>query len=99
MNCAPTAAYDNARLAMTGRVSRSRLRRASLLLITLAVPFFVFPVLAQEPATRIAMLCMHSDELLYDTQNNRIVAQGNVQIQFNTSVIKADRVTYEQPVN
>jgi LPS-assembly protein len=42
---------------------------------------------------------MQADQLIYDTQNNRIIAQGNVEIYYNNFVLTADQVVYDQNLN
>jgi LPS-assembly protein len=44
-------------------------------------------------------LYMQADQLLYDTKNNRVIAQGNVEIYYNNFVLTADQVVYDQSVN
>lgn len=46
-----------------------------------------------------APLYMQADQLLYDTKNNRVIAQGNVEIYYNNYVLTADQVVYDQSVN
>ena len=42
---------------------------------------------------------MQADQLLYDTRNNRVIAQGNVEIYYNNYILTADQVVYDQGVN
>ncbi len=44
-------------------------------------------------------LYMQADQLLYDTRNNRVIAQGNVEIYYNNYILTADQVVYDQAVN
>jgi LPS-assembly protein len=44
-------------------------------------------------------LYMQADQLLYDTQHSRVIAQGNVEIYYNNFVLTADQVVYDQSVN
>lgn len=48
---------------------------------------------------RAAPLYMQADQLLYDTRNNRVIAQGNVEIYYNNYILTADQVVYDQGVN
>jgi LPS-assembly protein len=48
---------------------------------------------------RAQPLYMQADQLLYDTRNNRVIAQGNVEIYYNNYVLTADQVVYDQNVN
>jgi len=48
---------------------------------------------------RAQPLYMQADQLLYDTRNNRVIAQGNVEIYYNNYVLTADQVVYDQGVN
>jgi len=43
-----------------------------------------------------AQMLVRADELQYDNVNNRILANGNVQIYYKRSTLEADRVIYEQ---
>src|SRR6476660_6381316 len=44
-------------------------------------------------------LYMQADQLLYDTKNNRVIAQGNVEIYYNNFILTADQVVYDQSTN
>jgi LPS-assembly protein len=48
---------------------------------------------------RAAPLYMQADQLLYDTKNNRVIAQGNVEIYYNNYILTADQVVYDQNLN
>ena len=48
---------------------------------------------------RAQPLYMQADQLLYDTRNNRVIAQGNVEIYYNNYILTADQVVYDQGVN
>src|SRR5262245_11552994 len=48
---------------------------------------------------RAQPLYMQADQLLYDTRNNRVIAQGNVEIYYNNYILTADQVVYDQSVN
>jgi LPS-assembly protein len=41
-------------------------------------------------------MMVRADELQYDNTNNRVLANGNVQIYYQGSTLEADRVVYEQ---
>lgn len=43
-----------------------------------------------------APLYLQGDELIYDSQNRRVIAVGNVEIVFNNYILTADRVVYDQ---
>ena len=43
-----------------------------------------------------AQMMVRADELQYDNTNNRVLANGNVQIYYQGSTLEADRVVYEQ---
>ena len=43
-----------------------------------------------------AQMMVRADELQYDNTNNRILANGSVQIYYQGSTLEADRVVYEQ---
>jgi LPS-assembly protein len=44
-------------------------------------------------------LYLQADQLLYDTKNNRVIAQGNVEIYYNNFILTADQVIYDQSTN
>jgi LPS-assembly protein len=44
-------------------------------------------------------LYMQADQLIYDTKNSRVIAQGNVEIYYNNFILTADQVVYDQSVN
>jgi LPS-assembly protein len=44
-------------------------------------------------------LFLQADQLLYDTQNSRVIAQGNVEIYYNNFILTADQVIYDQSTN
>lgn len=44
-------------------------------------------------------LYLQADQLLYDTKNNRVIAQGNVEIYYNNFILTADQVVYDQSAN
>ena len=44
-------------------------------------------------------LYLQADQLLYDTKNSRVIAQGNVEIYYNNYVLTADQVVYDQSAN
>jgi LPS-assembly protein len=48
---------------------------------------------------RAQPLYMQADQLIYDTRNNRVIAQGNVEIYYNNYILTADQVVYDQNVN
>jgi len=44
-------------------------------------------------------LYLQGDELIYDSEGNRIIARGNVEIYFNNYILTADEVIYDQNAN
>src|SRR6478672_5724918 len=44
-------------------------------------------------------LYLQADQLLYDTKNSRVIAQGNVEIYYNNYILTADQVVYDQSSN
>jgi LPS-assembly protein len=42
---------------------------------------------------------MQADQLIYDTQNSRVIAQGNVELYYNNYILTADQVIYDQNTN
>ena len=48
---------------------------------------------------RAQPLYLQADQLLYDTKNNRVIAQGKVEIYYNNYILTADQVVYDQNTN
>lgn len=48
---------------------------------------------------RAQPLYIQTDSLIYDEKNNRIIAQGNVEIYYNNYILTADKVIYDQSIN
>ena len=48
---------------------------------------------------RAQPIYIQTDNLVYDEKNNRVIAQGNVEIYYNNYILTADKVTYDQSVN
>ncbi|KAB2917854.1 MAG: LPS-assembly protein LptD [Hyphomicrobiaceae bacterium] len=48
---------------------------------------------------RTQPLYLQADQLIYDTKNSRVIAQGNVEIYYNNYILTADQVIYDQSVN
>ncbi len=44
-------------------------------------------------------MLLQADEMIYDNQNDRVTAQGNVEIYYGTYTLLADRVIYDQRSN
>ena len=44
-------------------------------------------------------LHLQADELVYDSENNRVIARGNVEIQYESNNLTADEVIYDQSAN
>ena len=44
-------------------------------------------------------LHLQADELVYDTQGNKVIARGNVEIQYEANNLTADEVIYDQSAN
>ncbi|MFZ1104467.1 MAG: LPS-assembly protein LptD [Hyphomicrobiaceae bacterium] len=42
---------------------------------------------------------IQTDKLVYDDKNNRVIAQGNVEIYYNSYILTADKVIYDQGLN
>lgn len=45
---------------------------------------------------KAAPLNLQGDQLIYDTQGNRVIARGNVEIFYNDYILTADEVIYDQ---
>lgn len=41
-------------------------------------------------------LHLQGDQLIYDTNGNRVIARGNVEIFYNNNILRADEVVYDQ---
>jgi LPS-assembly protein len=48
---------------------------------------------------RAQPLFLQADNLIYDENNNRVIAQGNVEIYYNNYILTADKVTYDRGIN
>jgi LPS-assembly protein len=48
---------------------------------------------------RAQPLYLQADKLVYDEKNNRVIAQGNVEIYYNNYILTADKVVYDQSLN
>ena len=44
-------------------------------------------------------MLLQADEMIYDNQNNRVTARGNVEIYYGTYTLLADKVAYDQSSN
>lgn len=44
-------------------------------------------------------LLLQADELVYDRENDRIIAKGNVEVYYNNYALLADELTYDQRAN
>src|SRR5689334_2735301 len=44
---------------------------------------------------KAAPLYLQADKLTYDDKNNRVIAQGNVEIYYNNYILTADKVVYD----
>ena len=44
-------------------------------------------------------LYLQADQLLYDTKNSRVIAQGNVEVYYNNYILTADQLVYDQNTN
>jgi LPS-assembly protein len=42
---------------------------------------------------------LQTDRVIYDEKNNRIIAEGNVEIYYNNYILTADKVIYDQSLN
>lgn len=84
-------------------VLRMVLACACLVVLVAALPA---PAQAQDPLVRrqptqgngLPML-LQADEMIYDNQNNTVIARGNVEIYYNNYTLLADQVTYDQSAN
>ena len=48
---------------------------------------------------RAQPIYLQTDRVVYDEKNNRIVAEGNVEIYYNNYILTADKVIYDQSLN
>ena len=44
-------------------------------------------------------LYMQADQVIHDTQNSRVIAQGNVEMYYNNFILTADQVIYDRNTN
>jgi LPS-assembly protein len=58
------------------------------------------PILGPAPKMdRAQPIYLQTDNLVYDEKNNRVIAQGNVEIYYNNYILTADKVIYDQSLN
>ncbi|MBO0765463.1 MAG: LPS-assembly protein LptD [Hyphomicrobiaceae bacterium] len=48
---------------------------------------------------RAQPLYLQTDRLVYDDKNNRVIAEGNVEVYYNNYILTADKVIYDQDSN
>jgi LPS-assembly protein len=48
---------------------------------------------------RAQPIYLQTDRLIYDDKNNRVIAEGNVEIYYNNYILTADKVIYDQSSN
>ena len=48
---------------------------------------------------RAQPIYLQTDRLVYDEKNNRVIAEGNVEIYYNNYILTADKVIYDQGLN
>jgi LPS-assembly protein len=48
---------------------------------------------------RAQPIYLQTDRLVYDEKNNRVIAEGNVEIYYNNYILTADKVVYDQSLN
>ena len=48
---------------------------------------------------RAQPIYLQTDRLIHDEKNNRVIAEGNVEIYYNNYILTADKVTYDQGLN
>jgi LPS-assembly protein len=51
------------------------------------------------PRPRVEPLYMQADQVIHDTRNSRVIAQGNVEIYYNNYILTADQVVYDRNTN
>jgi LPS-assembly protein len=87
---------------------RAFLRASILVVVLLAQPGYAQTTSDTPPKDgvgpraridRAAPLYVQADQLIRDTQNNRVIAQGNVEIRYNNYVLTADQVVCDQNTN
>jgi LPS-assembly protein len=113
IDCAATRALTPARISHVWTRSRLVNLFASLALtFFLALPALtpLSPAVAQSqfnlagqpknsPATSSLPMLLQADQMIYDNQNNRVIAQGKVEIYYNDYTLLADKVIYERANN
>ena len=48
---------------------------------------------------RAQPIYLQTDRLVHDEKNNRVIAEGNVEIYYNNYILTADKVIYDQAIN
>lgn len=110
--CATTRAPTPARLSCAWTRSRLADLSASLALIFFAVTAVAaipsraiaqsqFELAGQpsSPNTANLPMLLQADQMIYDNQKNRVIAQGNVEIYYNNYTLLAEKVIYERGNN
>ncbi len=105
----PDCNRGTARVAARLRVfARGLFVASTTALICLSTPAYMSGAEAQTnvvesltPATlnKKSPLLLQADELIYDNNNNRVTALGNVEIYYNDYTLLADKVIYDQGLN
>ena len=54
---------------------------------------------AAEGRTRPSPMLLQADEMIYDNENNRVTAKGNVEIYYGNYTLLADQVIYDRNAN
>ena len=81
--------------------------QAAAIAVTLAVSPGPALAQSQEPLGGIAApkvdtnlpMLLQADEMIYDNENNRVTARGNVEIYYSSYTLLADKVVYNQRLN
>jgi len=92
-----------ARRAALARAMRS-CAAAALAAVLCSAPFSVLPALAQADLIEKSFgsidttqpMLLQADNLIYDRQNDRVIAEGNVEVYYNNFSLLTDELIYDQ---
>ncbi len=102
---------DATRVVTPARFTRAWARsRSSGIAAGLVLGIMAAPLTAALPTTALAQsqfdaptkvdsnlpMLLQADQMIYDNQNNRVIARGNVEIYYNNYTLQADKVIYDR---
>lgn len=77
-------------------MTRSALRRAApLLVLLMLLAALPLPARAQLAVDTDLPVSLIADEVIYDSENGRVIASGNVEVYYGDRTLTADRIVYD----